>query len=889
MKKGNPSPPRFFLRFFQWFCDPDLKKYIEGDLMELYDERLKTSGKRNASLNFILDVLLLLRPAIIRPAKEFHTINHYAMFNNYFKVGVRNILKYKVFSFINVFGLALAISVCMLIILMLADQKSYDQFHEKKDRIYRILSDRENSKVPSATTPFSLAAALKTGYPAIEETTHLTRGVGGDLTYKQNTHEVRGYFADPAFFKVFSFELSEGNESSALSSPRSIVLTAAYARQLFGDENPLGKVVEFSNRGLSNLGSASGDKPVSWGTFTVTGIMADTPDKSHLKFDALVSSGTMISLANEDKIEDPSNQWRNNQSYTYVLLLPNKTTGNLNAAISDLVSRKQDELKDIKGFTLIPQNLSEITPGMLVGNEPSYTLPVIVYYFLSFLAGVIMISACLNYTNLATARALTRAKEIGVRKVAGAFRKDLVYQFLSESVITAMIALGMASLLLIFLKSAFMKLWINRYLQFDLQAHFEVYLIFAAFALVVGIVAGFYPAIRLSRYQPIKALKNNEGSRSGKLGMRKVLGVTQFVISLFFITTSILIYNQFRHFLDFEYGFSPENVINLSLQGNDFAKIKNEFSTVPGVANISACNYIPSTGTNNGISLKPIDREVEYQKCTFLITDENFVSNLGITLVAGKYLDATDSTNRFIVVNEAAVKAFGYSHAESILGEVFESEWGKEPLEVVGVVKDFFVKMPMGEDQVSPLVLRNQPHDYSYANIKIASPDLMGTIGKLEAVWKGIDPVHPFRYEFYDDQLASMHQGLFDVVSILGFIAFIAITIACLGLLGMATYASERKKKEVGIRKVLGANDLTIAFLLSKEFIKVLAISVCVGAPMSYFLNNLWLQHFPNRVEFGFSTILLGTMILLALGLISIGSQTIRASKENPVDTLKME
>lgn len=811
------------------------------------------------------------------------------MFNNYFKVGIRNILKYKVFSFINIFGLALAMSVCMLIILMLADQKSYDQFHERKDRIYRILSDRDNSKVPSATTPFSLAPALRTGYPVIEETTRLTRGVGGDLVYDQRTHEVRGYFADAAFFKVFSFKLREGNQSSALVSPRSIVITSAYALKVFGETNPLGKVVELNTRGLSNLGSASGEKPEYWGSFTVTGIMEDPPNRSHLKFDALVSAETMTSLINEKKIVDPANQWGNNQSYTYALLFSGKGIADLNTAIGDLISRRQDELQDIKGFALLPQKLSEITPGILVGNEPSHTLPLIVYYFLSFLAGVIMLSACLNYTNLATARALTRAKEIGVRKVAGAYRKDLVYQFLSESVITAIMALGMAGLFLIFLKSAFMQLWINRYLQFDLYGNIQVYLIFAGFALLVGMLAGFYPALRLSRYQPIKALKNIEGSQRGRLGMRKVLGVSQFVISLFFITTSILIYNQFRHFLNFEYGFNPENIVNVSLQGNDFAKIRNEFSRIPGVANISACNYIPSTGTNNGISLKPKGREAAYQKCTILITDENFVSNLGITLLAGRYLTATDSSNRLIVVNEAAVRAFGYSRPEAIVGEVFESEWGKEQLEVAGVVKDFFVKMPMGEDRVSPLVLRNQPHEFSYANIKITSADLIGTIGNLDAEWKKIDPAHAFRYEFYDDQLAAMHQGLFDVVSILGFIAFIAITIACLGLLGMSTYTAERKKKEVGIRKVLGAKDLSIALLLSRDFIGVLIISVCIGAPLTYLLNNLWLQHFPNRVQFGFNTILLGTIVLLGLGLITIGSQTIRAAKQNPADTLKVE
>lgn len=889
MKKNKTIPPKAFHRFFQWFCHPDLQKYIEGDLFELYEERRKVSGKRKADINFAVDVLMLFRPSIIRPVQEYHTLNHSGMFKNYFKVGMRNILKYKVFSFINVFGLALAMSVCMLIILMLADQKRYDQFHDKKERIFRILSDRDNSKVPSATTPFPLAGALQSGYPAIEETTQLTRGVGGDVAWNQRTAEVRGYFADPAFFKIFAFELVKGDPITALVSPNSMVITSEHASKLFREENPVGKTVQFSNRGLSNLGSESGDLPVDWGTFTITGVISDKNYKSHLKFDVLVSSSSMTVLQKQGKIEDQRYQWSTNQSYTYVMLTTGKTAADLTASVNDLINRKQPELKDVEGFRLIPQNLTDITPGILVGNEPSRTLPLIVYYFLSFLAMIIMISACLNYTNLATARSLTRAKEIGVRKVTGAKRKDLVYQFLSESIITSILALGMASILMIFLKSGFMALWINRYLLFELQGNIQVYLIFLAFALLIGLVAGIYPAVRLSAYQPIKALKNTGGSMLGKLGMQKILGVSQFVISLFFITTSILIFNQFRHFLRFEYGFNPENIVNVALQGNDFRKLKNEFSKVPGVSEISACNYIPSTGTNNGISLRPLGSEQEYEKLTYLIADENFINNLDVKLLSGRHLEETDSTNRFIVVNEAAVKAFGFEYPAAIIGHVFESEWGKESLEVIGVVEDFFVKQPMGEDHVSPLALRNRPHDFSYANIKIASPDLMGTVARLEREWKKIDVVHTFRYEFYDDQLANMHQGLFDVVSILGFIAFIAITIACLGLLGMSTYTSERKKKEVGIRKVLGAAELSIALLLSKGFLKMLIISVCIGAPMTYFLNNLWLQRFPNRVDFGFGTLLLGTTVLLVLGLITIGSQTIRASKQNPVESLKMD
>lgn len=810
------------------------------------------------------------------------------MLRNYLKVALRNILKHKAFSFVNVFGLALAMSVCMVIILMFAEQKSYDQFHVKKERIYRILSDRDNSKLPSATSPFSLADVLKVEYPVVEEATRLTRGVGGDIGFDGQVVEVRGYFADPAFFNVFSFELNQGNPGRALAAPYSIVITHALAQKLFGQEDAIGKTISFSDRGLFNLGDQPGRPAVTWGELTITGVLADMGYKSHLKFDALVSSSTITSLINEGKMEDLSNQWGNNQSYTYVLLQPGKAHSDLTNSLADLVRRRNDELKDIKGFALIAQKLVDITPGILVSNEPSQRLPLSIYYFLSFLASVIMVSACMNYTNLTTARALTRVKEIGVRKVTGAHRKDLVYQFLGESIITALLALGVATLLLILLKAAIVQLWVNQYLHFELRENLQIYLVFIGFAFFVGIVAGAYPAVYLSRHGPVKVLKDT-GFGAGKLRTRKVLAVSQFVVSLLFITTSILIYDQFRHFLRFEYGFNPENIVNVPLKGNDFQKLKHAFATVPGVTTISACNYVPSTGTNNGISLKLAGQDVPYRNFVILIAGENFAENLQLHLLAGRHLDATDSANKFIVVNEAAVKALGFTHPDAIVGQALDPEFGREPLQVIGVVNDFFVKMPMGEDKVSPMVMRNAPAEFRYANIKIASADMASTISKLEKKWKEVDPLHVFEYEFYDDQLASMHRGLFDIISVLGFVAFVAVTIACLGMLGMATYTCERRKKEMGIRKVLGAGDMGIALLLSRDFLKVLAVSVSIGAPASFILNDLWLRHFPNRVEFGSGTVLLAAGILLSLGLITIGSQAIAASKRNPVEPLRSE
>jgi putative ABC transport system permease protein len=871
-----------------------MRDYIEGDLMEVYKRRLGTVGKRQADRKFVIDVLLLFRLGIIKPSEEYNYANPYDMLKNYFTVGLRNILKYRVFSFINVFGLAVAMSVCMLIILMLADQYRYDQFHTKKSRIYRILSDFEGSRQSYATSAYPLAKALKTEYSIVEDAVNLSPGVGGDAMYQEKVADMRGYFADPAFFNVFSFELEMGDKATALESPNSMVISKEMANLLFKSENPLGKTIEFSDRQLSfpQQFDGSGSPPVSWGSFTVTGVIDETRYKSHLRFDVLVSASSRDILYAENKLEDQTNNWEwFYRYYTYVLLDAGKAEGDLTVALDDLVSRKYTNLSSetTKGFKLIPQGLADVQLG-LMSNDTDSRFPMLGYYFLGFLAIVIMISACLNYTNLSIARALTRAKEIGVRKVTGARRSNLVFQFLSESVLTSFFALTLAVIFLMLLAPAFKGLWVNQYLNFELPAVPSVYLIFVAFALFIGIVAGLYPALFLSNYQPIKALKSLATTSPGKLSMRKALTVFQFVVSLFFITTSILIYNQFKHFLSFDYGFHSQNIVNIDLQGVDYQQLSHELRGIPGVTAISACDIVPSTGSNNNNQLRKIGTDDEYNKVGILITDENFVPNLDIKLIAGKLLPPEGETSdRFILVNEAFARQWEYQFPGQIVGEVFESKWGEEMLEVIGVVKDFRFKLLINEDGIAPLLMRNQPGGFKYLNVKLSTADLVGTITGLENRWKKIDPIHPFRYEFYDDQLQSTHQGLFDVVSILGFIAFLAVVIACLGLLGMATYSAERKTKEVGIRKILGAGDMSIALLLSRGFLKMLWISICIGAPMSYFVNNLWLQKFPNRVEFGIGTVTIGVLVLLVLGFLTIGSQTVKASKTNPVKSLKSE
>jgi putative ABC transport system permease protein len=818
------------------------------------------------------------------------------MLFHYFKVGLRNILKYKVFSFINVFGLAAALAVSMLILLMLADQKSHDQFNVNKDRVYRLLCDKADFRNPYATTPVPLAAAVQAELPSVEMATHLTLGVGGDMAVASRGSasriaEARGYFADTGFFRVFSFELEAGDPVTALAAPRSLVITHELAQRLFGGADPMGRTVEWVDRGLTVYGGGNAAKPTPWGTYTIRGVIADKHYRSHLKFDLLMSETSMRLLALDHKFDPHAADWSAyTTSFTYALMRPGKGAADLDTGLRMLVARHYAGMADFSGFSVRGQSLTRISPGILLGNDPTIALPMVAYYFLAFLAVLILLLAGLNYVNLSVARALNRAKEIGVRKVTGAGRGSLVLQFLGESVITALAALALAVVLLFLLKAAFVRLWVNQYLDFELRGGVGVYLSFFGLAVLVGVLAGLYPAVRLSGLRAIPALKSNDGLRPGKLGMRKVMSVVQFVFSLFFIVTAILIYHQFRYFIGFKYEFHSANIVNVDLQSNDYRVAEVSFAGIPGVTGVSASEYLPAETRSEGGSLRKLGDSGDFKPVMTMGADEHFLGNLGLKLVAGRGLPpAGPLAGRYIVVNEALVKAFGYRYPGEIVGQAFQSPWLDSPVVVVGVVEDFHQRMILGNDRIEPLYLYRGATNFQYVNLRVGTRDIRGFAAALQERWRRIDAVHGLKYSFFSDELANQSQGIFDVVSILGLVALLAVTIACLGMLGMATYTTERRRKEVGIRKVLGAGDWRNVALLSREFLIVLGVSVAIAAPLSYILNEMWLRRFPNRVEFGWGTVGLGVAILLVLGLVTIGSQTVRASRRNPVESLKVE
>jgi putative ABC transport system permease protein len=815
------------------------------------------------------------------------------MIKNYLKFGLRIFLKNRVYSLINVFGLAVAMSVCMLIILMWIDQKSYDDFHDNKERIYRIVTSPLDNDQMRATIPFPTIDALKNEYNIVDDATFLRRGFGGDAVYTKTNNEktyaeMKGYFTDPSFLNIFNFALESGDRTSALNEPNSIVISNEVKQKLFGSENALGKVIRFSDRGL-NFWTDESTPPVDWGVFTVTGVFAKQP-KSHLRFDVMASASSLETLYKESRIEDIRNHWGNDyQAYGYVMLKPNVGEKELKASLASLTSDhlQKNDNENLQKLRYNYQPLTQITPGEATGNGTDSSLPLFAYYILGGLALIIMLASCLNYTSLSVARAITRSNEIGIRKVNGAAKFDLIRQFVSEAFIAVFLALILANLFLIYLKKAFLGLWLNQHLHFTLDFNVKVYIAFVIFTLLVGFVSGVYPAIRMSGFNSVKALKGVEKVGSGKMGVRRILTVSQFAISLFFIISGILVYKQLDLFMKFDYGFNPHNVLNINLQGKDYDLLKSAFMEIPGVLDVSACAYVPADGRNDNTNIQKLDSEIS-KSAIDLSVDSNFADVLEIEILAGEKIPlGNDSISSSVMVNETAARELGYGQPNEIVGETFLI--GGQNKSVSGVFRNFnFFLLFTGRD-TGPIVFQYNPSIFKFATVKIAEGDQQNTLAKLEAAWQKIDPIHPLQFEFYEKQLADNNQAILDLVSVIGFLALMAILIACLGLFGMATYSTERRTKEIGVRKVLGADLLTLNYLLSKEFLKMIGIAILIAAPASYFFNKLWLERMVVQSDFGMATLATGSLIVTILALLTVVPQSIKIANKNPIETLKVE
>ena len=507
---------------------------------------------------------------------------------------------------------------------------------------------------------------------------------------------------------------------------------------------------------------------------------------------------------------------------------------------------------------------------------------------MAVLALIVILTAAFNYTNLSLAKSLTRARETGVRKVAGAYRHQIFVQFITESILASVIALIISYGLLQLLMPAFTGMKFMTLLEISPYENVKVYIWFVLFALATGLVAGLIPASYMSSFNPVMIFKDLSSVRVfTRVFLRKFLVVAQFTVSIVLVITIILLYRQMRFYLNADYGFNKENIVNLKLLGNDPGLLKDELKAIPEIKIITWSSHVPATG-NMWTDEAWVDNKEDKIEMAYFSVDENYMDVLGLELVTGRNFpqNSYSGKEKYIILNEYAVETFHLGTPDEAIGKSIFIE-DTIYAEIIGIVEDYHYFAMFAK--IGPMALRVIPDSYQYANLLVSSQDMTKTIKKLEKSWEKIDPVHKIQYDFMDHEIRDYYRHFSDILYMVGVTSLLAILIACMGLFGMATFSAETRIKEIGVRKVLGANAWSVVYLISKTYLKLVLIAVIIALPVAYFGNNLWLQNFPYKVSFGAGTILSGALLVLVLSLITIGSQTYRAANADPAGSLRYE
>ncbi|MET7257917.1 ABC transporter permease [Dyadobacter fermentans] len=875
----DPQPPQWATAFLRWYCRPRLLEDLEGDLYEYFIRNVRRKGLRYARLVYWLDVIKFLRPYTIRKIEPLTFLTQFMMIGSYFKTSRRNLVRNKLFSFINVVGLAVSMSVGLLVIAIVNDLLSYDDFHEKKDRIYRVITHHQNdgqTPMDLASTSVRTAQRLAGDVPGVENFTMLRNGFSGDAKVGQNTFPLEATWADRSFFKVFTFPLVAGDPATALQQPYSLVLTEKTAKRLFGSTQVLGKTVRFDTL-----------------DYQITGVARDIQTLSHIHFDALLSFASWDATIGkkQDELYNWDNVWSN---YTYITLAKNGSTAGVQRALSQISSEENKALVR-KKVTLSLQPLKDIALGRKLSNNMGPRMEPTTLWILAGLAFVIILSACFNYTNLSVARSLRRSREVGVRKIIGARRSHVLGQFMTEAVLISFLALVFSFGLYLVLRREFLALDPHIPEIFKLNLSVRSVLSFIALAIITGLVAGFLPAVFFSKINALSAMKDASGLRIFRhIGLRRVLIVAQYTLSLVFIATTLAGYSQYKGFLNFDLGFTTENILNIKLNGADAAALKKELSEIPEVSKISQSSMVTSLGSMYGFDVKyrpnastPGDSALVWVNTV----DENYLPIHQHKLISGSNFTLRPEKGKEseLIVNQQVLKRFniGGRDPQKALGHVLKVDG--QDLTIIGVMKDFHYGTV--ENKIEPVMFRySQSEPWGYLNLKIASTDLASTMTKIESAWKRFDKIHPLKANFYNDQIEDAYSRFSMMIKVIGFLAFLAICIASLGLFGMVVFTTETKLKEISIRKVLGASEPGLVYLLCRGFITLLAVAALIALPATYLLfDKVLLTGFAYHQPISIPEMLGGALIVMLLALVMIGSQTARAARSNPAKVLKSE
>jgi ABC-type antimicrobial peptide transport system permease subunit len=797
------------------------------------------------------------------------------MFKSYLKVTSRNILKHKGYSFINILGLAVGMAVCILILLWVRDELSFDRFHKNADQIYRVVEDQIQSNgdiFQVAITPWPLGAALVKDYPEVIKFARF-RNIGRSLiTYKSKSgdksfYENDLYVADPSFLEIFSFPLVRGDPATALSKVNTTVITEYIAKKYFGDENPLGKTITSDN----------------FGDLVVTGVLKNIPRNSHLKFDILLPFEP--TLKNTPWVGN----WNINDFNTFILL-------QRNADVETLEKKIYEYLYRIDTSNPIRFRLQSLTDMHLRSDYAidlygvSKDTSVYVYVF-SLIAVFILLIACINFVNLTIARSSSRAKEVGIRKVVGARRKDLIAQFFGESIFLTIVALCFAIALVYLLLPLFNNL-AGKELVLDLFSNIGTAAGLLLIAIITGILAGIYPAVIQSSFQSANVIKGNFFFGAGKPGSslsRKALVVLQFTCSIVLIICTLVVNKQLIYMQDKNLGYEKDHIIYFTKRGEIVRKydaFKEEVLKNPGVYSVTTSSDRLTYTVHSTVGF---EWEGKNPDTNFLIhqfsVDHDYLKTFKMEILDGRDFSkefTTDAAGTAYIVNEAAVKAMDLKDP---VGKMFNL-WGKKGA-IIGVVKDFHYKSL--HNKVEPLVLRIEPSMDWYVYVKLKSENITDTLNYVKKVYRQFNPRYPLEYHFLDDQIDRLYDSDRRTFKIFRCFTFIAIFISCLGLFGLASFMAQRRFKEIGIRKVLGATISNIVVKLSNEFLLLAAAANILAWPIAYFAINKWLQSFAYRTTMSVGTFIFAALLTLAIAICTVIYQSVKAAAANPADAIRYE
>jgi putative ABC transport system permease protein len=801
------------------------------------------------------------------------------MFRHFFQIAWRNLLKRKFYSFINIAGLTIGMACCVLITMYVHNELTYDRYHAKRDRIYRVTQTfRSVSKGENPGTPAPqdfwvwgcapVGPALQADFPEIEKVVRFMSPVS--LLLQQGEKRIQQdnlLCMDSTAFDVFSWKMLYGDPHTALIARNSIVLTRSVAAKFFGNTNPVGQTLRADNQV----------------NFLVTGVMEDVPPNSQFTFNGLISMATA-------RHDQPGSfiPWDYVDFYTYLLLKEHTDARHLQAGAADFV-RKHNP-KD-KGYAISFEKMTDAYLHSAAIRQPGPTGSLTNVYLFSCIAVFIMLIACINFMNLSTARSLERAKEVGVRKVLGVRPSSLMWQFLAESVLLS-IAAGTIALLL---AGAGIPL-IAKLSGKDLSdVNFFSPLIFLgmlAFATIVGIVAGIYPAWFLSGFKAIAVLKGKFNPSGKGISLRKALVVFQFTVSIILIAGTIIVYNQLAYVNRRDLGFQKDQMVIIDFEGDDkveqhIESIKTALSRQPGVVSVAASRAVPGEFLPNaGTQIQTPDGNMGSQIPFIYEIDFDFIPTYHIPLVAGRTYSRnfqTDSAES-MVINEAAARLYGYQHPADAVGKKFD-QWGRKGT-IIGVVKDFNFRSL--HQAVEPLTLRyGYPYTLNRISVSVKADNIPATLAAMRSTWDKLAPQRPFLYHFLDQSFNEQYQADQHFGQLFTFFSCLAIFIACLGLFGLSTFMAQQRIKEIGIRKALGSSQTGIVMLLSKDFIKLVLVAIVISVPLCWWVMNDWLQGFAYRIHIGPMVFIESGLIALAVALTTMTWQSLKAAMSNPIHSLR--